>query len=181
MTGDRAVTPDAPATRGTPSTSGPLPIAVLLWADGLVEQLAGEPLFQHTSVFVGAPDRDHLILAALRWGLMRDTGEVLPGSRIAPVHGSVCGRVFRSGKPALIVDVRADAEYLASPGGPCRSELAVPIAAAGRVVGVVNLESPHIGGFTIADLGRVELLADLAGAAFAAGDLSDLLRPRPNP
>lgn len=158
-------------------TPGTLPLAILRWADSLVEQLAGEPLFQHSSVFIGAPDWDGLVLAAQRWGLMRATDAVRPGSWFAPVEGSVCGRVFRSGKPALIADVATDAEYRPFPGGTCRSELAVPIAAAGRVVGVVNLESPHIGGFTIADLGRVELIAGLAGVAFAAARLGALLGP----
>lgn len=160
---------------------GILPPAILRWADDLVERLAGEPLFQHSSVFIGAADGDGLLLAAQRWGLMPDTGEVHPGSWIAPVDGSVCGRVFRSGKPVLIADIATDAEYRPFPGGTCRSELAVPIRAAGRVVGVVNLESPHVGGFTIADLGRVELLADIAGVAFGSARLGALLGPTTTP
>jgi GAF domain-containing protein len=169
------MTPDGGGTPGT------LPPAVLRWADELVERLAGEPLFQHTAVFVGAPGWDALVLAAQRWGPIRDTGDVRVGSWVVPISGSVCGRVFRSGKPALVGDIRLDPDYRGFPGGQSRSELAVPILAGGLVVGVVNLESPQVGGFTIADLDRVQALADRAAIDFADAGLGDLLGPSAGP
>jgi GAF domain-containing protein len=153
----------------------PFPPPVRQWADDLAATVANEPLFQHTSVFAFDAARDGLVLAAMRWGSFLDTGDVRAGEWTVPLEGSICGRVFRTGRPALVADVRVDPDYRDFPGARTRSELAVPIVAAGRVVGVVNLESARVDSFTIDDLDRVRAIADVAGAAFAALALGDLL------
>ncbi|MDQ2964581.1 MAG: GAF domain-containing protein, partial [Chloroflexota bacterium] len=77
--------------------------------------------------------------------------EALPGTQwLVPLIGSLCGWVFRMGRPALVGDVAGHADYLAYPGSSTRSELAAPILVGGRPIGVLNVESPRAGEFGIA-------------------------------
>jgi GAF domain-containing protein len=151
------------------------PLAILRWADTLVEELAREPLFQHAAVFTYDSRRNGLVLAAQRWATHEDTGEVRTGSWIVPIEGSVCGRVFRTGQAVLLGDVFTEPEYREFPGGESRSELAVPIVVGGRPVGVVNLESPRIAAFSIEDLDRVRAIADAAADTFDAQRFGELV------
>lgn len=151
------------------------PLAVLRWADALVDELAREPLFQHAAVFTYDTRRNGLVLAAQRWDTDEETGEVQTGSWVIPIEGSICGRAFRTGKPLLVVDVLDDPEYRGFPGGETRSELAVPIMVGEHPVGVVNLESPGVGVFSTDDLDRVQALATAAAGAFDTLRFGDLV------
>jgi len=63
-----------------------------------------------------------------------------------PLEQSVCGQVYQSGEPQVIADVREVPYY--SEGVPeTLSELAVPVKVAGRVIAVLNAESPELGAF----------------------------------
>jgi len=63
-----------------------------------------------------------------------------------PMDESVCGRVYQSGEPQIISDVREVAHYFEITPGT-RSELAVPVKVSGRVVGVLDAESTRVGNF----------------------------------
>jgi len=64
---------------------------------------------------------------------------------------SVCGRVFLTGEPMVINDVREVPCYHA--GFPeTRSELAVPVGVHGQVAGVLNVESSQLNAFNEKDL-----------------------------
>ena len=81
-----------------------------------------------------------------------------------PLDGSVCGHVFRSGKPKVIEDVRQVPYYFE--GHPqVRSELAVPVRAAGEIIGVLNMESRHLGAFDEEDLAFYTAIAGQLGVA----------------
>ncbi len=68
-----------------------------------------------------------------------------------PLEGSVCGRVFQSGKAMLIRDVREVPFYY--PGHPeVRSELCVPLRLGDEVIGVLNVESRRTNAFQEEDL-----------------------------
>ncbi|MDP9364622.1 MAG: PAS domain S-box protein [Chloroflexota bacterium] len=56
-----------------------------------------------------------------------------------PISQGVMGRVARTGQPALVVDGRADPDFLAAFEGIV-SEVCVPLRDEGRVVGVLNVE-----------------------------------------
>ena len=80
-----------------------------------------------------------------------------------PLEGSVCGRVYRTGLAALCADVAMDPDHRSFPGSRTRSSLTVPIGPPDGVVGVINVEAPWVGAFSIQDYERV---TDAAAAAF---------------
>lgn len=75
-------------------------------------------------------------------------------------------------KPVRVDDVRSDARYLAAVD-PVRSELAVPMMARGRLVGVIDLESTELSAYSAADQALLTLIANRVGTAI---DNARLLR-----
>ena len=155
-----------------------LSIRILIWAGEIVAAIGAGRAFDSCSLFIADEARAVLVLGGLKWGSGVDTGEVVPGRWEVPFDGSVCGAVFRSGRPALIQDVASDAAYRTYPGALSRSELTVPISSGGRRIGVINLESSRAGTFGIVDLDRLTADAERAGASFEAAGLgADLTGP----
>lgn len=156
----------------TDSAAEPRSLApgVVAWAEAIVEALRREDRFPSASVLVHDPAAAALRLAAHQRG--PDAGaEVARPSWVVPLDGSVCGWVFRMGRPALVGDVSSHTDYFAYPGSVTRSELAAPILVAGRPVGVINVESPRVGEFGIADLERLERRAAEAAASLPSDEL----------
>lgn len=146
----------------------PSTTALLAWADEICEGLAGEFQFLHCGVFLYDPGVTALRLVGQRWGARRGHPAVRVGEWLVPLEGSVCGRVFRTGRPALVADVALDPDFRDYPGGGSRSELAVPIPGPhGEPIGVLNVESPRLNAFTVADLERLTAAARRAGEAYA--------------
>ncbi|HRE15332.1 MAG TPA: GAF domain-containing protein, partial [Usitatibacteraceae bacterium] len=81
--------------------------------------------------------------------------------RIAPGRG-VCGTAFARGKTVVVPDVHAFPGHIACDSAS-RSEIVVPVAKDGRVVGVLDLDSPLPGRFDDDDAKGLEALV----AAFA--------------
>jgi two-component system, NarL family, sensor kinase len=78
----------------------------------------------------------------------------------------VVGWVAAHGEPLRLGDVRGDPRYLEIPAtAGTRSELAVPIRAAGEVLGVVNLESREPDHFDANDEATLIILADQIATA----------------
>jgi L-methionine (R)-S-oxide reductase len=69
--------------------------------------------------------------------------------RIAVGKG-VCGTAVARGASVVVEDVDAFPGHIACDGAS-RSELVVPIRRAGRVIGVLDLDSPRVGRFTEED------------------------------
>ncbi|MDB5044986.1 MAG: hypothetical protein JWQ08_1036 [Deinococcus sp.] len=80
-----------------------------------------------------------------------------------PVSSGICGRVARSGTPALLPDVTQDPEYVEE-HPEVISELCVPLLDGERVVGVLNLESSSHR-LTSHDLRQVQALGVWLGRA----------------
>jgi L-methionine (R)-S-oxide reductase len=77
-----------------------------------------------------------------------------------PVGQGVCGAAVASGKTEVVDDVNADPRYLAC-FPSTRSEIVVPIAHEGRVVGEIDIDSDRAAAFNAEDrtfLERVALL-----------------------
>ena len=74
------------------------------------------------------------------------------------VGEGVTGWVARSGKPARIGDVKADARYVAVHAS-VRSELAVPLDVNGEVRGVLNVDSDRVDAFSAEDQDFLEAFA----------------------
>jgi signal transduction histidine kinase/putative methionine-R-sulfoxide reductase with GAF domain len=89
-----------------------------------------------------------------------------------PVDGanSVTVRAMKTGAPILVPDVSKYKEYVAGYPG-IRAELAVPIAADDKILGVLNVESSKRGAFSEKDATLLQVLASHAGTA-----ISNLLR-----
>jgi L-methionine (R)-S-oxide reductase len=72
----------------------------------------------------------------------------------------VCGTAAAGPKTILVPDVHRFPGHIACDGAS-NSELAVPLLAAGRVVGVLDLDSPLFGRFDEDDAAGIEALARL--------------------
>ncbi len=92
---------------------------------------------------------------------------VLRGARW-PVSRGVAGRAVQTGEPQLVLDVRADPDYLPV-SDQAAAEYAVPIVYRGEVLGVLNLESDRPEVFTPETQTVFRTFADqLAGAIHMA-------------
>lgn len=83
--------------------------------------------------------------------------------RIAFGQG-VCGAAAQGGQTQLVPDVHAFAGHIACDPAS-RSELVVPVTRAGRVIAVIDLDSPHPDHFDADDARGVESLARRIAAA----------------
>jgi putative methionine-R-sulfoxide reductase with GAF domain len=75
-----------------------------------------------------------------------------------PIGRGICGAAAASGRTEVVDDVAADARYLAC-FPSTRSEIVVPIAFEGRVVGEVDIDSDTPGAFGSADRDLLERVA----------------------
>lgn len=79
-----------------------------------------------------------------------------------PIERGICGAAVRDGQTIIVDDVSRDPRYLA-----CfletHSEIVVPIRAAGRIVGEIDIDGNAVGAFTNADREFLEQLADYIG------------------
>ena len=70
----------------------------------------------------------------------------------------VCGSAAAGAKTLIVPDVRAFAGHIACDGAS-NSELAVPLIRDGRVIGVIDLDSPLLARFDAEDAAGIEELA----------------------
>ena len=77
-----------------------------------------------------------------------------------PLGVGVCGAAAQSGETQLVEDVHAFPGHIACDAAS-QSELVVPIARAGQVVAVIDLDSPHLRRFDAHDAAGIERLAAL--------------------
>jgi L-methionine (R)-S-oxide reductase len=75
-----------------------------------------------------------------------------------PVGQGVCGAAAASGRTEIVADVNADERYLAC-FPSTRSEIVVPIAYEGRVVGEIDIDSDEPAAFGEADRAFLERVA----------------------
>jgi len=84
-----------------------------------------------------------------------------------PLGRGVCGTAAASGESIAVPDVTAFPGHIAC-DSRSRAELVVPVRVGGRVVGVLDLDSPHPGRFDATDRAGCEALAVLVAPAMAA-------------
>jgi L-methionine (R)-S-oxide reductase len=85
-----------------------------------------------------------------------------------PIGQGVCGAAAASGRTELVDDVNADERYLAC-FASTRSEIVVPIAYEGRVVGEIDIDSDRPGAFGAEDRAFLERVALLISAHTLVG------------
>ena len=83
-----------------------------------------------------------------------------------PVGQGVCGTAAAELRSMLVADVAAFPGHIACDPAS-RSELVVPIIADGRLVGVLDLDSPSLARFTLADQSGCERFAVLVAPFLA--------------
>ncbi|MCI4340351.1 MAG: GAF domain-containing protein [Thermoplasmata archaeon] len=75
-----------------------------------------------------------------------------------PIDRGLCGRAVRDGVSVVVADVRESPEYLA-----CfldtRSEIVVPVRAAGQIVGEIDVDGRTVGAFDDSDRRFLEEVA----------------------
>lgn len=91
------------------------------------------------------------------------------------VGRGIMGKVAQSGEPVLVADLAASPDYLPGISG-ARSELAVPLVARERVIGVFNVESHEPGAFCQEDIAPLMTMAGQAAIAIENARLYDDLR-----
>lgn len=92
--------------------------------------------------------------------------ELVRSLRVGPGEG-VTGRAARNRSTVLVDDVRNDPSYLAAVDA-VRSEIAVPLVARGKVVGVIDLQSSRPGAFGETERNVLELIASRFSIAIDA-------------
>jgi putative nucleotidyltransferase with HDIG domain len=124
-------------------------ICSLLDFDGVLSrtlELARQVLpFEHCAVLVVDEKAKRLVLRSA-YGYRKEVQGLT-----LPLEEGITGRVARSGEPALVADVSRDPNYIPGVVG-ARSEMAVPLKARGRVIGVLDAEAMDPGAFSDRDL-----------------------------
>jgi signal transduction histidine kinase len=78
----------------------------------------------------------------------------------------ITGWVAAHGEMLLVQDVSADPRYLHLNGADrTRSELAVPLIFGDEIIGVLDVESEHVGAFTELDVSTIQIVADQLAVA----------------
>ena len=83
----------------------------------------------------------------------------------------IAGRTARTKQAQNIPDVRLDEDYHEAHNGSTRSQLSVPMLHNERLLGVITLESPHLGAFSENDQTFISQLADQAAIAVVNAEL----------
>ena len=77
---------------------------------------------------------------------------------VLPLGEGVTGAAAATRQPIMVGDVRADPRYLTALDA-VRAELAVPMLARGKLVGVIDLQSTHLNAFRDQDRSLLQLIA----------------------
>jgi L-methionine (R)-S-oxide reductase len=86
-------------------------------------------------------------------------GKPTPHTRI-PLHQGICGAAASSGRTVVVDDVNADPRYLAC-SLETRSEIVVPIARNGNILGEIDVDSDAPAAFTDDDRKLLEAVAKI--------------------
>ena len=131
------------------------PDAVVRTAAEATARFAGWP-----NVVIAMPQADWQ-----RWEIRAAGGEWLMSfNRSLPIDHGIIGRTFATGQTQYAPDVSVDPNYVVGRPGT-RSELAVPLRRAGRILGVLNIESDQTNAFDVDEVSLAESLADAIALA----------------
>ncbi len=134
----------------------------------LLRQTAGliAATFDYYHVGLGLVEGDRVIYRAGAGRLWDQGGNAhyAPlGMRVG--REGITGWVAATGQPLIVPDVERDPRYLRMDGSRTRSEMALPIMAQGRVIGVVDVQSDELASFDESDLAVLRSLANLLAVA----------------
>jgi GAF domain-containing protein len=126
--------------------------------------------FYHVGIFIVDQDRQNAVLQAAN---SEGGARMLKRNHRLQLGVGVVGFSAQTGQPRIALDVGADAVYFNNPDLPTtRSEVALPIKAQGRTIGVLDVQSTEAGAFSPEDL---EVLTTLANQVSIALENARLL------
>nr|HID13603.1 GAF domain-containing sensor histidine kinase [Anaerolineae bacterium] len=96
-----------------------------------------------------------------------------------PLDGSIIGRVYQTGEPLLVPDVR-QVPYYFEVAPEVRSELAVPVRVGDQVIAVLNAESAALAAFDEDDLRLFSAVAAQLGVVLENARLYQTLQEQTN-
>jgi GAF domain-containing protein len=120
--------------------------------------------FYHVGIFLLDEQQKHAVLRASNseGGLQMLSRHY----RIALDHHSIVGYSISRGEPRIALDVGADSVFLNNPYLPeTRSEIALPLRVAGRVIGSLDVQSTELNAFSEEDANVLATLADQVAIA----------------
>ncbi len=132
-------------------------------------------------------DQEHgLLVQAAAIGPKNPKGQTITNRLQIPVGKGVTGWVAERGEPSIVADLAADPRYIPDLE-PAASEICVPLMIDGRVVGVIDCESPEPDHFDENDLdllisvaamtsAKLRLLQDAQVALLRNQELSEINR-----
>jgi len=139
-------------------------ITSVLDSDELLQQIAGSirEAFGYYLVEIGLIEGDELVFKA-----RADRNGEIPfqSFRIRVGCEGVTGWVAAVGEPLAVPDVSSEPRYVSFSHHRTRSELAVPIKAQDRVIGVINVQDDKLGAFDDDDVTVLQQVANQAAIA----------------
>jgi GAF domain-containing protein len=134
----------------------------------VVDSLVDVFVYYYANILLVDPDAGELVLRASAG----HTGRIYEGLRLKIGQQGITGWVAQTGEPLLVNDVTKDPRYyLVEELSDARSELAVPIKAKGKVIGVLDVQSTQLNAFDEDDLFTLSTLADQVSVAIENAQL----------
>jgi len=150
-------------------------ITSILDLDQLLVQIATlvQGAFDFYHIAIGLIEDNEVVYKVGAGPLWKELGNKFPEDRFQVGKEGISGWVAATGEPLLVPDVSQDSRFVIAKFGGDRiqSELAVPIKAKGKVIGVLDAQSNELNHFDQSDMMLLQLLADQAGIAIENAQL----------
>ena len=120
--------------------------------------------FYHSGIFLLDESDEYAVLKAAN----SEGGKVMLSRqhKLKADGNSIVGYVISRGEPRIALDVGADAVFFNNPDLPTtRSEMALPLRFANRIIGALDVQSLEPNAFTTADIETLTTLADQVAIA----------------
>ena len=114
-------------------------------------------------VIYRANDQQTDLRQVAAWGNKNPFGRSILNPLVIPFGSGITGQVAQTKKAIIVDDLSKDQNYILDTQ-PARSEICIPVAFGGRVVGVIDCEHPDPSAFSEADLEILSTVAAMTGA-----------------
>lgn len=141
----------------------------------VVESLVDVFAYYFANILLVDADSDEIVLRASAGY----AGQIYVGYRLKIGQQGITGWVAQTGEPLLVNDVTKEPRYyFVEELKDTRSELAVPIKAKGKVIGVLDVQSTQLNAFDEDDLFTLSTLADQVSVAIENAQLYEQTQQR---